>query len=127
MAQEHHHEELISGIAEQLELILNKSKQAVFIYLDDSHKVCNENFAKLLGYKSAQEWADTEAPMADVDEADQKAVISAYEKAAEKFMASSLDVAMRNVKTDKLVRTRMIMAPTVYQGHVFAIHFISEL
>jgi hypothetical protein len=127
MAQEQHHEELVSGIAEQLELILKKSKQAVYIYLDDTHKVCNENFAKLLGYKSAKEWADTEAPLADVDEADQKAVISAFEKATEKFTASSLDVAMRNVKTNKLVKTKVIVAPTVYQGHVFAIHFISEL
>ncbi|MGB8707927.1 MAG: hypothetical protein WCD72_08315 [Dehalococcoidia bacterium] len=127
MAQEQHHEELVSGIAEQLELILKKSKQAVYIYLDDTHKVCNKNFAKLLGYKSAKEWADTEVPLADVDEADQKAVISAFEKATEKFTASSLDVAMRNVKTNKLVKTKVIVAPTMYQGHVFAIHFISEL
>jgi hypothetical protein len=81
----------------------------------------------MLGYKSAQEWADTEAPLAGVDEADQKAVISAFEKAAEKFMASSLDVSLRNVKTNKLIKTKVIMAPTVYQGHVFVIHFLSEI
>jgi PAS domain-containing protein len=127
MAQEHHHQELISGIAEQLELILEKSKQAVYIYLDDVHKVCNENFAKMLGYKSAKEWADTEAPLADVIEEDQKAVISAYQRAVEKFMADSLDVAMRNVKNNKLVKTRMIVAPMAYQGHIFSIHFLNQL
>jgi hypothetical protein len=127
MAEEHHHEELVSGIAEQLELILKKSKQAIYIYLDDAHKVCNENFANLLGYKSAKEWADTEAPLADVVEEDQKAVISAYQKAVEKFMADSLDVAMRNVKNNKLVKTRMIVAPVAYQGHIFTIHFLNQI
>jgi hypothetical protein len=127
MAEEHHHEELVSGIAEQLEPILKKSKQAVYIYLDDAHKVCNDNFAELLGYKSAKEWAGTEAPLADVVEADQKAVISAYQNAVEKFMAGSLDIAMRNVKNNKLIKTRMIVAPVVYQGHVLSIHFLSQI
>lgn len=127
MADEHHHEELIAGMAEQLELILKKSAQGVYIYLDDVHKVCNEKFAKMLGYKSAKEWADVEAPLADVVEADQDKVIAAYEKATEKFVASSLDIAMRNVKTNKLINTRMVIAPTVYEGHVFSLHFLSQI
>lgn len=127
MAQEHHHEELVSGVAEQLEPILKKSKQAVYIYLDDVHKVCNENFAKLLGYKSAQEWADSEAPLADVVEDDQSAVISSYQMAVEKFMASSLDIGMRSMKNNKLIKARMIVVPIVSQGHVFSIHFLSQI
>lgn len=127
MAEEHHHEELVDGLAKQLELILKKSKQAVYIYLDDVHKVCNENFAKMLGYKSTKEWADTEAPLADVVEADQTAVISAYQNAAERFMADSLDVTMRNAKDNKLVKTRMIVAPMAYQGHIFTIHFLNQI
>ena len=127
MANEEHHEELVKGISEQLALMLEKSKQAVYIYLDDIHKVCNEKFAKLLGYKSAKEWADMHTPLADVDEASQDDVIAAYENATEKFMASSLDIALRNVKTNKLIKARMIIAPMVYQGHVFSIHFLSEI
>jgi sugar diacid utilization regulator len=127
MAQEEHHEKLVEGIAEQLGLILKKSKQAVYIYLDDIHKVCNEKFAKMLGYKSAKEWAAIHMPLADVDEADQDKVIAAHEKATEQFMASCLDIAFRNVKTNKLTKARMIKAPMVYQGHVFEIHFLSEI
>jgi len=127
MEQEHHHEELVSGIARQLEPIMKKSKQAVYIYLDDVHKVCNEKFARMLGYKSALEWAEIEAPLTDVDEADQEAVISAYQNAVEMFMASSLDITMRNVKSNKPVKTTMIVAPMVYEGHVFSVHFLSEI
>ena len=127
MESEQHHEELVKGISEQLGLILKKSEQAVYIYLDDTHKVCNEKFASLLGYKSAKEWADTEAPLADVDEASQQAVISAYEKATDKLAASSLDIVVKNVKTNSRIKTKLIVAPVVYQGHVFAIHFLSKV
>lgn len=127
MANEHNHEELVGNIARQLEPVLKKSKQAVYIYLDDVHKVCNDNFAKILGYESAKEWAATQAPLTDVVEEDQKAVISAYQNAVDNFMASTLDITMRNVKNDKLVKVRMILAPIVLDGHVFSIHFLSQL
>jgi hypothetical protein len=126
MANEHH-EELVKGISEQLAPVLKKSKQAVYIYLDDTHKVCNEKFAKLLGYRSAEEWASIHMPLSDVDEASRDEVVAAYENATDKFMASSLDIALRNVKTNKLIKARMIIAPMVYMGHVFAIHFLSEV
>ena len=126
--QEHHHEELVKGIAEQLKPILDKSKQAIYVYLDDTHKVCNKNFADLLGYKSAKEWADTEAPMADFIEEDQQSLISAYEDAMENMVASSLDVRLKNIKTGKTIKTRMIMVPFTYSGdHLFAIHFLSKI
>lgn len=127
MTQEKHHEELVKGISEQMKPILNKSEQAVYIYLDDTHKVCNKKHAALLGYKSIDEWAATQAPLADVIEADQKKVISAYEKASEKLVASSLDITFKNVKMNVPMKTRMIMVPTIYQGHVFVIHFLSTI
>ena len=48
-----------------------KSTQAIFVYLDDTHKACNKQYADLLGYKSAKESADIDAPLADVKEKDQ--------------------------------------------------------
>ncbi len=126
--QEHHHTELVIGIAEQLKPILDKSKQAIYVYLDDTHKVCNKKFADLLGYKSAKDWADAEATLADVVEEDQQSVISAYENAMENMVASSLDVRFKNIKIGKTIKVRMIMAPITYGGeHLFAIHFLSKI
>src|SRR3972149_5619893 len=98
MTQEKHHEELVKGISAQLKPIMDKSAQGIYVYLDDTHKACNKKFADLLGYKSAKEWAGTEAPLADVVEDDQQAVIDAYENATEKMIASVLDVRVKNVK-----------------------------
>ena len=55
--EEQHHEELIQGISRQMKSILEDSQQAIYIYLDDIHKVCNEKFASLMGYGSPEEWA----------------------------------------------------------------------
>ena len=127
MQQEAHHEELIKDISEQMKPILDKSPQAMYIYLDDNHKVSNRKFAELLGYKSPGEWADTEAPLADVVEEDQQSVIDAYMNASEKMMASSLEVRVKNIKTDEVIKTRMIIAPVGHAGHVFTVHFFSKI
>jgi len=126
--QEHHHEELVKGITKQLKPILDKSGQAIYVYLDDTHKACNKNFADLLGYKSAAEWAKLEAPLADVVAEDQPSVISAYENASEKMVASCLDIRFKNIKTSKTIKTRVIMVPITYSGeHLFVLHFLSRI
>jgi hypothetical protein len=127
MTQEHHHAEVVKEMARQLKPVFDKSEQGVYIYLDDTHKACNKKFADLLGYESAREWADAEAPLSDVVEADQPAVISAYENATEKMLAGCLDVRVKHIKTGRIIKTKMIIAPLIDSGrHVFSIHFFSK-
>jgi carbohydrate-binding DOMON domain-containing protein len=127
MDEQQHHEELVKGITEQMKPVLEKSEQAIYIYLDDSHKVCNKKFADLLGYKSPKEWADAEAPLSDVVEEHQQSVINAYMNASEKMVASAIEVRVKNIKTGKIVKTRMIIAPVGHAGHVFTVHFFSKI
>ena len=127
MSQNKHHEELIKGIAAQMQMVLDKSGQAIYIYLDDTHKVCNKKFATMVGYQSPEEWADTDAPLADVMEEDQPAVIDAYMNASVKMMASTTDVRFKNVKTGKTAKASMTVAPIGYAGHIFTAHFFSKI
>ena len=127
MDEHQHHEELVKGITEQMKPVMEKSGQAIYIYLDDNHKVCNKRFADLLGYKSPKEWADADAPLADVVEEDQQSVINAYMNASEKMVASAVEVRVKNVTTGKIVKTRMIIAPVGHAGHVFTAHFFSKI
>ena len=126
MTQEQHHEELVKGITEQLKPILDKSAQAIFVYLDDTHKACNKKYADLLGYRSAKEWANLDAPLADVIEKDQQKAISAYEKAMETMAASSLNLTFKHIKTGELIKTKYILVPIAYDGHLFSLNFFSK-
>ena len=124
---EQHHEELVEGISKQLKPILDKSPQAVYIYLDDTHKMCNQKMAELVGMSSVKAWVEAEAPLADVVEEDQPAVIQAYMNASEKMTAGHLPVRMKNAKTGKVVKTDMVIVPLAYEGHMFTLHFLSKI
>ena len=127
MDEQKHNEELVKGISEQMKPVLEKSGQAIYIYLDDNHKVCNKKFADLLGYKSPKEWADAEAPLSDVVEEDQQGVIDAYMNASEKMVASAIELRFKNIRAGTIVKTRMIIAPVGHAGHVFTAHFFSKI
>jgi uncharacterized protein YpiB (UPF0302 family) len=61
----HEHEAVIEEARKQFGDILQESKQAIYLYLDDTHKTCNEKFASMLGYKSAEEWAAVMKPFTE--------------------------------------------------------------
>ena len=126
MAEQDHHAEVIKGLKKQMKILLVEGEEPVYFYLDDSHKFCNKLFADLLGYKTAKAWADTEAPLSDVIDKDQQTVIDAYMKASEHGIASSIDVSMKNIKTGEIIKTNMILAPIIYEGHIFTIHYVRQ-
>ena len=124
MAHDEHHVHLVKELADQLEPVFLHSPQAVYLYLDDIHKICNQKFADMLGYSSIEEWVNNDTPVGDVTEEDQPNVIKAYGNASENFMASEISATV--VKKDGVrLKTKIIMAPITYQEEVFVLHFIS--
>ena len=121
-----HHEELVKGLHSQLKQIFDSSDQAIYLYLDDNHKVCNKKFAELQGFSSPEEWAKVENPLeVGVDKMSRDAVVSAYRNATEKLIGSKIDVKLKK-KTGDTFEASIIMVPVAYQGHIFALHFISK-
>jgi PAS domain-containing protein len=123
--KEQHHEELIEGISKQMKSILDSSQQAIYIYLDDIHKVCNEKFASLLGYRSPEEWANMEDSFeAFVDPGSQETLVKAYRQAMEKLIPANIKVTWKK-KSGGTVATSVVLVPIAYDDHLFALHFIS--
>ena len=123
--EEQHHEELIKGITKQLESILDSSQQAIYIYLDDIHKVCNEKFASLLGFGSPEEWAKVEDSFETfVDQSSQETLVKAYRLAMEKFIPANIKVTWKR-KPGGTIATDVVMVPIAFDDHLFALHFIS--
>ncbi len=120
-----HHEELIAGISKQMKSILDSSQQAVYIYLDDIHKVCNGKYASLLGYRSPEEWAKVEDPLDEtVERSSQEALVNAFNQAMEKLIPSNIKVTWKK-KAGGTVATSVILVPIAYDDHLFALHFVS--
>lgn len=119
------HEDLIKGISSQLGPVFKNSTQGIYIYLDESHKVCNEKLSSLLGYSSPEEWAKIE-PFAESFVADesQETLVTAYQNAMEKFEGSTQGIVWKK-KDGSRITKRVILVPVVYENHPMALHFIS--
>ena len=125
-SEEQHHEELIGGISKQMKGILDSSEQAIYIYLDDIHKVCNGKFASLLGYPSPEEWAKLVGsfPELFVERSSQETLVTAYQQAMERMIPANIKVTWKK-KSGGNVSTSVVMVPIAYDNHLFALHFIS--
>lgn len=123
-----HHQELISGFLNQMEIIFESSEQPLYLYLDDNHWACNRRFADLLGYKSPEELVSQGLPFLDalVFEKSQDSLVTAYINAMEKKVGSTIEVTWK--KNDgRPVDTNVILVPAAYDRHLFALHFLSVL
>ncbi len=121
------HSEIIDDIIEQLKPVFDLSEQSVYAYLDDANKLCNKNFAALLGYTSADEWASVEGnfPTLFVADNSQKTLISSFQNAMEKGVGSKIQVDWKK-KSGGTVKTNVIIVPVSVSGHLFALHFITK-
>ncbi len=124
---EAHHEELVKGLYDQMKMILDSSEQPMDIYLDDNHKACNGRLAALLGFKSPQEWADIKGFLDPyVTEKSQETVSSAYWDAMKKMIGSTIEVTWKK-KDGGTIDSTVIFVPMAYQGHLFVVHFVSNV
>ena len=125
MSHEEHHGELLQSLSKEYKQILESSGQAIYVYLDDDHFLCNQKFASLLGYGSPKDVGAVKGSFLDalVDEQSKDGLVSAYQKSQEKFEGSSIKVAWKK-KDGGSVSTNCILVPISFEGHLLALHFI---
>jgi hypothetical protein len=122
------HAELVKGFFNEQKQIFDASGQAMYAFLDDDCRVCNEKFAKLLGYSSPEEWFKVNVngsfPGVFVDSGSRETLVSAYQNAMEKMTGSTINVTWKK-KSGGTVSTKVILVPVAYQNTLFALHYIS--
>lgn len=121
-----HKKELVQSFYEEQKEVFDGSSQAMYAFFDDTHKVCNEKFASLLGYASKEEWAGVQESFTEafVDEASQHTLVEAYQNAMQKKSGATMQVTWKK-KSGETVDTTVILVPVVHKGHLFALHFVS--
>lgn len=127
MHDHEHHEDLIKSLMDEYGELLENSEQAIYIYLDDQYKVCNQKFAKMLGYKSASDWAKVQESFTDafVAEKSQATLVTTYSEAMELGKAAKVDITWKQAN-GKQVDSEVILTPIVHSGHLFALHFVTK-
>lgn len=130
MTHDHHHghshRDLLDEFIAEIRPLLDESQQGIYVYFDDNLKVCNEKFATLLGYGSADEWAAMEGsfPSLFVDDGSQDTLIGAFQKAMQSLAGSTIPVKWKK-KSGGTADSTVILVPISYKGHLFALHFVA--
>ena len=123
------HEEWLAAIAEQLAPIFDNSKEGVYVYLDDRHKICNERLAKMWGYTSAAEWSATPDFLESfVDTQPDRVQVSTtyHQHVHRELTAYSLRYTVRR-KDGRKIRVESSTVPFALDGQLFAYAFVREL
>jgi hypothetical protein len=124
---EAHHEEVVKGFYDQMKPVLDSSEQPIFLYLDNNHKACNSKFARMLGYKTPQEWAEIPDFLeVYVAEKSREKLMTVYWDAMKKKVASTTQITWTKKGGENLDST-VILVPIFFQGHLFSLHFITNV
>ena len=121
------HESLIKGISKQQQLIFDTSGQGIYIYLDDNHVIFNQKFAAILGYSSVNELDPFKGAFLTsfVATKSQNALVDAYQRAINQMEGSTIEIFWKK-KNGGEIQTTVMLTPLVFEGHLFAMHFISS-
>ena len=116
----------LAKATQQLRTLFEESGQAMYLYLDDHNKACNQRFAQLLGYATPEAWAavHTSFPTAFVAPGSQEDLIDTYQAAMNDGVAANVPVTWRR-KDGKTVDSDVILVPVDIDGTRFALHFIT--
>ncbi len=127
--QDRQHEEWLADIAAALAPVFDNSREGVYVYLDDRHKICNERLAKLLGYGSAAEWAAAPDFLESfvATHTDRVRVSETYHRNVHRQLtAYRLRYDVKR-KDGRRIRIEADTVPYAHDGQLFAYAFVREV
>jgi PAS domain S-box-containing protein len=121
------HAEVIEELAQQLGPVLAQSPDGVYLWLDETHKLCNERLAAMFGY-SVEEWCLTEPFLERFVAPEDREVFSwnYFNRVAE--LAFPVTFRFTGVRKDgSTFAAETDMIPISWNGRPVAYHFVQEI
>ena len=120
------HEEIMRELAEQFRPVLDKSPDGVYLWLDETHAICNKQLADMFGY-TVEEWRSKPFLDTFVARADQNMFAGHYQDRVATF-ASPVTFRFRACRKDgSTFAAETDMIPISWRGHAVAYHFVREI
>jgi len=121
------HADTIRDLAEHFQPIFENSPDGVYLWLDETHKVCNERLAGLFGCTVEEWYAEQSFLESFVAEEDRGPYSWNYHNrvAALTFPVTFRFRGLRKDGSTFAAETDMI--PITYQGHTIAYHFVRQV
>lgn len=121
------HENVIRELAEQFRAIMEQSPDGVYLWLDEAHKVCNEQLANLFGY-TVEEWSATQPFLENFVAEEDRTLYSWNYHNRVAALAFPVTFRFRGLRKDtSSFSAETDMIPISYRGHAIAYHFVRQV
>jgi len=125
-AEVREHGRIMKELAEQFRPVFESSPMGVYLYLDDTHKICNERLAKMFGM-SVTEWEKTASFLdAFVEPRDQQLVAGNFQHHVAQLTHPITFRFHARRKDGTTFVAEMDMIPISWYGNPVAYHFVRE-
>jgi len=127
---DHHaeeHERILREMAGHFGPLFESSPFGVYLYVDDTHKICNERMARMHGM-TVEEWQNTPTFLSDfIFDEDREMYARNYQHhvAGLKHLVTFRFRGLRKDGSTFTAETDMI--PLCWNGHAVAYHFVREI
>jgi PAS domain S-box-containing protein len=125
--QNREHEQVLSGLLEQFMPVFSHSPDGVYLYLDDTHKVCNRRMADMFGL-TVEEWRKTPSFLEGFVAPQDRQLFATNYRDHVTTLGRPVTFrfhAVRKSGETFLAETEMI--PISWNGHPIAYHFVREI
>lgn len=122
------HSALSERIRMVYERLFEESEQPIYIQIDEKEKICNEKFAKFLGFESAEALESDEKnfPIYYVRESTQSTILNSYYEASEHRAGAVSDITWKKID-GTFVKTDVITVPIPFEEHMLILNFIYSI
>lgn len=124
---EEEHKNMMEELGNQFKAIMDSSPEGIYLWFDDENKICNKNFADMLGY-TMEEWQEIPDLLNQtVVEEDREKVAENYQKHIEN-LTNPVTFRIKVIKKDGTVfEVETDMIPISWGDHAIAYHFIRKI
>ena len=120
-------EKLMKDLAEQFRPIMERSPDGVYLWLNETHKVCNERLARLFGL-TVEEWCATKPFLENFVAEDDRGIFSWNYHNRVAALTFPVTFRFRGLRKDgSTFAAETDMSPISYQGHAVAYHFVRQV
>jgi PAS domain S-box-containing protein len=121
------HEQILREMEEQFGPLFEQSPVGVYLYLTDTHKICNERMAHMHGM-TVEEWRNTPTFLNDFIAGEDREMYARNYRQYVAGLRHPITFRFRGLRKDGSTFTAETdMIPLCWRGHAVAYHFVREV
>lgn len=124
--KEEHHQYVVEMMADFYRPLLETSSDGIMVFLDDEHKICNQNLADMFGY-GVDEWMEATPFIETFIAPESRAqVATTYRHVRERGVSARFEATCTRLD-DSTFRAEMAIVPIIAGDDFFTVNLFKQI